>query len=627
MKRKSLKRIVLALSAFLCVEIGLLIYQINSGTAAYARNLDLGNKYLLSEDYDNAISAFSKAIEIDAMNADAYIGRGDAYRAKGDYVSAWSDYEKAEELSGNEEILREKIGATDITVVSEDGKGVDGATVKLNGSGHSYEFMTDTTGHISEVIFPEKYNMEVVKEDYESVETELSAEEGGSLVEQIQLRSEIDKKKYALIEEYKSFISSQNNGSKHLNYFVYDIDKDGNPEIMIERMHIDERRSLYDLYTYDGEEFSYIDVIESLYPHHAGEYASYPAGKGMVFSYGFRGIEIVGIIKLNNGKLEAEYVYEENVESDQNWRYYLDKYDQIYQDSINYKTYINHQYYQSETSKPYFEGSYLLGQSSMDNFTALYEAFGVKEDDVPTVKDERTSQGVVLSDVLLLNESENTEITSSVDGQTYGVRYSAYEIDDEVVELNLTVNNTSETFRLEDERVYFASIESVHVADINPTDAYGNFIVVLVGEDDVTETFIFAFSNSEINQISDYQGRLIPESINGEGIILLAYTLTMPIMDYGCFEIQPEITVTGLSSEEKTIHCGRYKNKKFDEGVWPTTDEDLTVYTDNSRTQIAGIIPAGSTVEWQYKRKDGVFVKSEDVEGYVTIEALRAASM
>ena len=109
MKRKSLEHIILALSAVLCVEIGLLIYQINSGTTAYARNLDLGNKYLLSEDYDNAISAFSKAIEIDAMNADAYIGRGDAYKAKGDYVSAWEDYEKAEEISGDTSILSKKM--------------------------------------------------------------------------------------------------------------------------------------------------------------------------------------------------------------------------------------------------------------------------------------------------------------------------------------------------------------------------------------------------------------------------------------------------------------------------------------------------------------------------------------
>ena len=47
----------------------------------------------------------------------------------GDYEKAWDDYKKAQELSGNTSILRDKIGQTDITVVSEDGEGVDGATI------------------------------------------------------------------------------------------------------------------------------------------------------------------------------------------------------------------------------------------------------------------------------------------------------------------------------------------------------------------------------------------------------------------------------------------------------------------------------------------------------------------
>ena len=168
------------------------MYQINSGTNAFARNLDLGNKYLLSEDYDSAISAFSKAIEIDSMNADAYIGRGDAYKAKGDYASAWEDYEKAQELSGNHDIIRDKIGLIEINVVSEDGSGVDGASVKLSGSDHSYEFVTNSSGRISEVIFPEKYKMEVVKDKFDPVEVELSTEEGGAEIGQIQLRRAID---------------------------------------------------------------------------------------------------------------------------------------------------------------------------------------------------------------------------------------------------------------------------------------------------------------------------------------------------------------------------------------------------------------------------------------------------
>ena len=190
--RQILKRVITVLSMLLCVEVGFLAFQMNSSANRVTRNLDLGNKYLLAEDYDGAISAFSKAIEIDAMNADAYIGRGDAYKAKGDFEKAWDDYEKAQELSGNTSILRDKIGQTDITIVSEDGEGVDGATIKLNGNNHSYEFITDSTGHIAEVIFPEEYNVEVTKTNYESANIVLSAEKGGIKAEQIQLHGDIN---------------------------------------------------------------------------------------------------------------------------------------------------------------------------------------------------------------------------------------------------------------------------------------------------------------------------------------------------------------------------------------------------------------------------------------------------
>ena len=163
----------------LCFETGFCLYQINSGTAVFSRNLNLGHKFLLSQDYDNAIRAFSKAIEIDGMNADAYIGRGDAYKAKGDYVSAWADYEKAQELSGDTDILGRKIGQTNLTIVSEDGDGIDGAAIKLNGNTHSYELVTDSSGSVSEILFPEKYHVEIDKEDYESFTDEVSAENGG----------------------------------------------------------------------------------------------------------------------------------------------------------------------------------------------------------------------------------------------------------------------------------------------------------------------------------------------------------------------------------------------------------------------------------------------------------------
>lgn len=211
---------------FLLVEVGFFIYQISSGTAGYTRNLDLGNKFLLSEDYDSAISAFSKAIEIDSMKADAYIGRGDAYKAKGDYEKAWDDYEKAQELSGNISILIDKIGQTDITVVSEEGEGVNGATIKLNGNKHSYEFITDSTGHIAEVIFPEEYDVEVTKANYESANTVFSAKKGGIRVEQIQLHG-----KSEVASDTEKMQSKNSNEQENIKHGIED-------KATIDRMYI-----------------------------------------------------------------------------------------------------------------------------------------------------------------------------------------------------------------------------------------------------------------------------------------------------------------------------------------------------------------------------------------------------
>ena len=44
--------------------------------------------------------------------------------------------------------------------------------------------------------------------------------------------------------------------------------------------------------------------------------------------------------------------------------------------------FINHQYYFGESYCPYYEGSYLLAQSAMDDFTAVYEAFEDFEEEI-----------------------------------------------------------------------------------------------------------------------------------------------------------------------------------------------------------------------------------------------------
>lgn len=70
---------------------------------------DLGVRYLSEGNYEEAILAFTAAIEIDPKRAEAYIGRGEAYQLNGDLQNALLDFETAFELSPDEPDLLERL--------------------------------------------------------------------------------------------------------------------------------------------------------------------------------------------------------------------------------------------------------------------------------------------------------------------------------------------------------------------------------------------------------------------------------------------------------------------------------------------------------------------------------------
>ena len=70
--------------------------------AQWQEQYDLGIRYLSDGNYEEAIIAFTAAIEIDPKRAEAYVGRGDAYIGSGEtednLAAALSDYEVALDL-------------------------------------------------------------------------------------------------------------------------------------------------------------------------------------------------------------------------------------------------------------------------------------------------------------------------------------------------------------------------------------------------------------------------------------------------------------------------------------------------------------------------------------------------
>ena len=57
-----------------------------------------GIAYLGKEQYDQAISDFSKAIEIDPRYGEAYYKRGRSHYLKKEYDKSWKDIKRAQDL-------------------------------------------------------------------------------------------------------------------------------------------------------------------------------------------------------------------------------------------------------------------------------------------------------------------------------------------------------------------------------------------------------------------------------------------------------------------------------------------------------------------------------------------------
>ena len=65
---------------------------------------DLGIRYLSEGNYEEAIIAFTAAIEIDPKNKDAYLGLAEVYIAQGEFDKAEEILEKGFDITGDERL-------------------------------------------------------------------------------------------------------------------------------------------------------------------------------------------------------------------------------------------------------------------------------------------------------------------------------------------------------------------------------------------------------------------------------------------------------------------------------------------------------------------------------------------
>lgn len=91
--------VILILAAFLAPVI-----KQRNMQKRFEEQMDLGNRYLLEQNYEAAIVAFGKAIEIDPRQAESYRKMAEAYVGLGDYENAVLTLEKGYEFTGEESL-------------------------------------------------------------------------------------------------------------------------------------------------------------------------------------------------------------------------------------------------------------------------------------------------------------------------------------------------------------------------------------------------------------------------------------------------------------------------------------------------------------------------------------------
>lgn len=106
------------------VFVCLMLTACSQSSPTWQEQYDLGVRYLEEGSYEEAIIAFTAAIEIDPKQAPAYVGRGDAYISSGEteenLTAAQTDYEMAIEL--DETCVDAWLGLADVYIRQEDYK-------------------------------------------------------------------------------------------------------------------------------------------------------------------------------------------------------------------------------------------------------------------------------------------------------------------------------------------------------------------------------------------------------------------------------------------------------------------------------------------------------------------------
>lgn len=120
MKNRKLSAVITVIAAVLAAALIISVFvPMLSRRSELSRQLEIAQQYLTDLDYESALIAFNKVLEIDPNHVPAYLGIADVYCAVGDYEAALAVLEEGLALTGSEEI------AARITQIMAQMSGVD----------------------------------------------------------------------------------------------------------------------------------------------------------------------------------------------------------------------------------------------------------------------------------------------------------------------------------------------------------------------------------------------------------------------------------------------------------------------------------------------------------------------
>ena len=102
-KKRKIIYITIA-SAIIVIAALAIIFMPKSAPQTVTEMLSTAQKYLVEMEYERAIAEFNKVIELDPMNADAYLGLAEAYEKNGQHDKAVETLEKGFEVTSDERL-------------------------------------------------------------------------------------------------------------------------------------------------------------------------------------------------------------------------------------------------------------------------------------------------------------------------------------------------------------------------------------------------------------------------------------------------------------------------------------------------------------------------------------------